>query len=279
MNRDLISQYLIPLSPIPTSLDQRGSLNKKIRCLLFDIYGTLFISGAGEISISKKDFKNKDDLKKLLQQFGIKATLQAVLKNLFDAIEKSHEESRSKGIDFPEVEIDKIWMSVIKENCLTRAREFAVLYELIVSPVYPMPHANELFAACKKVNFPMGIISNAQFYTKYLFDWFFCSAPERLGFFSDLIFYSFKSGYAKPSVFMFNLAADKLKKMGIPADSVLYIGNDMLNDIYPAKKAGFKTALFAGDDRSLRIRKDNLKCTKINADLVITDLLQLQEYI
>jgi len=247
--------------------------------MLFDIYGTLFISGAGEISISKKNFQNKDELKKLLQKFGIKVTLQAVLKNLFDAIGKSHGESRNKGIDFPEVEIDKIWMSVLGENCLTRAREFAVLYELIVSSVYPMPHADKLFAACKEMNFPMGIISNAQFYTRYLFDWFFGSPPERLGFFSDLIFYSFKFGYAKPSVFMFNLAAEKLKKMGFPADSVLYIGNDMLNDIYPAKKAGFKTALFAGDDRSLRIRKNNFECTKINADLVITDLLQLQKYI
>ena len=61
--------------------------------------------------------------------------------------------------------------------------------------------------------------------------------------------------------------------------AVLYVGNDMLNDIYPAAKAGFKTALFAGDSRSLRLRKDKPKCKYLSADIVITDLIQLLDYL
>jgi putative hydrolase of the HAD superfamily len=53
----------------------------------------------------------------------------------------------------------------------------------------------------------------------------------------------------------------------------------MLNDIYPSKKAGFKTALFAGDNRSLRLRTDDLKCSNLSADLVITDLIQIIDYL
>jgi putative hydrolase of the HAD superfamily len=53
----------------------------------------------------------------------------------------------------------------------------------------------------------------------------------------------------------------------------------MLNDIYPAKNAGFNTALFAGDARSLRLRKDIPECKTLSADLVITDLIQLLDYI
>ena len=78
---------------------------------------------------------------------------------------------------------------------------------------------------------------------------------------------------------MFQSAVERLKGLNAPADSALYIGNDMLNDIYPAKNAGFNTALFAGDARSLRLRKDVAECKNLSADLVITDLIQLLDYI
>ncbi len=78
---------------------------------------------------------------------------------------------------------------------------------------------------------------------------------------------------------MFQVAAERLKNRDIPAHAALYIGNDMLNDIYPSKKAGFTTALFAGDNRSLRLRKDDPKCSNLSADLVITDLIQIIDYL
>jgi len=178
---------------------------------------------------------------------------------------------KKKGRDFPEVEIDRIWMRVLKKKEISTVRAFAVEFELIVNPVYPMPHLEKMLSVCKKQNIVMGIISNAQFYTPYLFDWFFDSTLEDLGFHPDLIFYSYNVGYAKPSPFMFQLAAEKLKGMSISALSTLYIGNDMLNDIYPAKKTGFKTGLFAGDARSLKLRKNDPRCKDISADLIITD--------
>jgi putative hydrolase of the HAD superfamily len=78
---------------------------------------------------------------------------------------------------------------------------------------------------------------------------------------------------------MFQVAAEQLKHMDISVGSALYIGNDMLNDMYPAKQAGFKTGLFAGDARSLRLRENDPKCKDLSVDLVITDLIQLLDYI
>ena len=49
----------------------------------------------------------------------------------------------------------------------------------------------------------------------------------------------------------------------------------MLNDVLPAKQVGFRTALFAGDRRSLRQREDDLRVSKIVPDLVLTELGQL----
>ena len=78
---------------------------------------------------------------------------------------------------------------------------------------------------------------------------------------------------------MFEAAAKYLKNMDISSNSVLYVGNDMLNDIYPAKTVGFKTGLFAGDDRSLRLRENHPKCQNLSADLVITDLVQILDFV
>jgi putative hydrolase of the HAD superfamily len=276
---DLLLHYIEPLSPLSTSLNPIGKLEKKIQCILFDVYGTLFISGSGDISIARQQSRQTQNLKNLLDRHQIKKKPQIVLDDFFSAIDIEHKRLKKTGVDFPEVEIDRIWTRVLEIEELDAVRAFAVEFELIVNPVYPMPNLEKMLLACKKSKVPMGIISNAQFYTRYLFHWFFDSSPEDLGFKPDLIFFSYKSGYAKPSPFMFEAAAKNLRNMNISGHSVLYIGNDMLNDIYPAKMVGFKTALFAGDARSLHLRENHLKCQNLSADLVITDLVQILDLI
>ncbi|MGB5620116.1 MAG: HAD family hydrolase, partial [Desulfobacterales bacterium] len=151
----------------------------------------------------------------------------------------------------------------------------ALEYELTVNPVFPMPGLKTLLSACHNHGLPMGIISNAQFYTSSLLAWFLGSSLEKSGFDHRLNLLSFRFGYAKPSTFMFKRAADALTGIGIPVASALYVGNDMLNDIRPASVVGFKTALFAGDGRSLRLRESDDRCRELIPDLIVTDLRQL----
>jgi putative hydrolase of the HAD superfamily len=272
---DGLLHYIKPLSPLQTSLNPSNKFKERVECILFDVYGTLFISGSGDISISRQQSKQTQNLINLINKYQINKKPQIVLDDFFSAIDIEHKRLKKTGVDFPEVEIDRLWMRVLEIEELDVVRAFAVEFELIVNPVYPMPNLEKMLSALKMSKVLMGIVSNAQFFTPYLFSWFFDSSPQELGFQSDLIFYSYKSGHAKPSPFMFVAAAKNLKDMNISPHSVLYIGNDMLNDIYPAKMAGFKTALFAGDARSLRLRKNHTECQNLSADLVITDLVQI----
>ena len=276
---DRLRHHIKPLSPLPTSLNASGNLEERIRCILFDVYGTLFISGSGDISLARQQTRHIQKLKDLLSRYQIKKRPQIVLDDFFTAIELEHKRLRKTGVEFPEVEIDRIWAHVLEIEELDAVRAFAVEFEMMVNPVYPMPNLKRMLSGLKKLKVLMGIISNAQFFTPYLFNWFLNSSPEDLGFKSDLIFYSYKSGHAKPSPFMFDAAAKNLRNMDILAHSVLYIGNDMLNDIYPSKTVGFKTALFAGDARSLRLRENHLKCRSLYADIVITDLAQILDLV
>jgi len=278
LTKEIRYKYLTPLKPIPTTLKPLGNLDAKIQCILFDIYGTLFISGSGDISIARQSAQGLKKIGLLLKHFGIDTPVVIIMKTFFDTIEAQHQALKKQGIMYPEVKIDEIWMDVLNLDTLEAAREFALEYELIVNPVYPMPNLREMLDACKSANIMKGIISNAQFYTPYLFQWFLNKDLPELGFDSDLTLFSYQHGCAKPSAYLFETARKRLQKKGIAPERVLYLGNDMLNDIQPAA-AGFKTALFAGDARSLRLREDVPECKGLSADLVITDLKQIQAYL
>jgi len=274
-----ISEYTRPLSPLPTSMRPGGRLAQPIQCVLFDIYGTLFISGSGDISVAQKTSPAPRNLQRLLQKFNIRKTPRDLTEALFRAIAEEHRRLRNDGIDYPEIKIDQIWKQILETDDLDSARRFAIEYELIVNPVFPMPNLAETLIACKEQNITMGLISNAQFFTPLLFEWFLQAQPEDLGFHPELIFLSYQIGHAKPSQVPFEKAATMMAAMGLSTAACLYVGNDMLNDIYPAKQLGFQTALFAGDKRSLRLRTDDVRCIKLSADLVLTDLGQLIDHI
>jgi putative hydrolase of the HAD superfamily len=142
-----------------------------------------------------------------------------------------------------------------------------------------MPQLTKMLTFCRKQKLLLGIISNAQFYTPMLFKWFCNSDEQNLGFDPGLLFYSFEYRVAKPSPALFEMAADKLNARGIQPVEILYVGNDMLNDIYPAHIVGFQTALFAGDRRSLRLRTEDPRCAELSPELVLTDLGELIGYI
>ena len=79
---------------------------------------------------------------------------------------------------------------------------------------------------------------------------------------------------------MFNTVISNLKsEYKINPSNTLYVGNDMLNDIYSANRAGLKTALYAGDARSLRLRKENPLISGLTPDFIVTNLMQIIELI
>jgi putative hydrolase of the HAD superfamily len=266
------------MEPLPTGLLPKGSLEAPVHCILFDVYGTLFISRSGDISLAKNRSRKTENFHILFKKYDIHQPVDTVLDAFFSTVRSTHKTLQEKGVDYPEIEIDKTWMQVLNSSDADSMKAFAIEFEFLVNPVYPMPHVKEMLDIFSTNSVKMGIISNAQFFTPLLFDIFWASNLQQIGFHPDLIFFSYEYGYAKPSHFLYKTAARRLQQLGIALDNTLYVGNDMLNDIYPAHAIGFKTALFAGDKRSLRRRADEPRCRNIAPDLVITDLMQLCDY-
>ncbi len=266
------------LEPLPTGMQPSGRVTHPLQCLFFDIYGTLLISDSGDVGTTMQTIRKDERLKQLLLEYNIYRPLGEVLNDFFDAIAEQHSLLKAIGIDYPEIKIDHLWMQVLKWHCVDTARCFALAFELIANPVYPMPGLQQLLEKDRE-DCILGMISNAQFYTPMLFERFFNASLEEFGFDKDLLIFSYQTEYAKPSEHIFTLAKNRLERRGIDPGKTLYVGNDMLNDILPAKNIGFKTALFAGDRRSLRLREDDARCQGVKPDIVITELSQLMEYL
>jgi putative hydrolase of the HAD superfamily len=274
-----IDGYLAPMKPLPTAVTPGGTLAGKIECVLFDVYGTLFISGSGDIHTARKAPAPGPKLEHLVHKYSVEMTPQALVTEFSDVVERNHRRLKKEGIDYPEIEVDKIWQQILGIDDIEQVRRFAIEYELIVNPVYPMPNLESLLAACSQQNLAMGIVSNAQFFTPLLFEWFLDARMENCGFDAGLVFLSYQLGCAKPSMKIFEMAAKAIKAKGLSTAATLFVGNDMLNDIFPARSLGFQTALFAGDARSLRLRQNDPRCRNLKANLILTDLAQLTAHL
>ena len=138
-----------------------------------------------------------------------------------------------------------------------------------------MEGARETVRKLAKADIPMGVVSNAQAFTLPLLCDLVGGPVDQHGFELDLCIYSFRFRQAKPSPRLFEALLPGLLRRGILPQQTLYVGNDMLNDIWSATEAGTKTAWFAGDRRSCRPRTDDPRCVALDPDLILTHWSQL----
>ena len=140
-----------------------------------------------------------------------------------------------------------------------------------------MPGLEACLRSLSEKGLVLGIISNGQFYTRELFAALLTQPPELWGIDAELQFYSYQHGRAKPGRYLYQIAARALGRRGVEPAAALCVGNDLLNDVLPARDVGFRTALYAGDERSLRLRQEEPEVAAVRPDLIVTRLSQLDE--
>lgn len=282
----IIQNRVSPMDPIPTDLKPRLQSPEDIRAVVFDVYGTMLISGSGDISLARREEHNVH-LQETLQECGyslIQEEAPDLAEFFHNLIESNRNQAIQNGIDFPEIDIREIWTTFlntgINEGWLkgnTSRNILSIEYECRVNPVYPMPGIEEVITFLNEHHFAKGIVSNAQFFTPLLFPALFGKSLRELGFEENLQIWSFAEGQGKPSTNLFQHLAEALQPFNITPDQTLYIGNDLRNDIWPAASCGFITALFAGDQRSLRLRENDPDVKAVTPDIILTHWDQLPD--
>lgn len=290
---EIIKNQTFPMNSFPTDIKNKLYPLKGIKAILFDVYGTMLISGTGDIGVWEKKKKNIPISRILTDISFLMISENKIVDEQFTLllnqyIKLKHKEMKSRGVDYPEVDIIEIWIKILKtlidENYISgeihqKAIELAIIsYECIINPVWPMEGIDSTLKHLYKKELKLGIISNAQFYTPLILSSLIDFEIDRKKFDPQLLFYSYIEKLAKPSKDFFLKAVTKIKKLyNIDPDEILYIGNDMLNDIYTASLCNCRTALFAGDKRSLRLRLSDPRCRNLQPDIILTELEQLLE--
>ena len=214
----------------------------RIRAVVFDVYGTLLISGSGDISLASEGSRGEAALG-ALRAVGFESTDgDAIVETLHDAIRAAHAASSS---EHPEVEIRDIWRTMLGKMEIAandvQIDRLAVEYECRVNPIWPMPGLVETLDALSGAEKTLGIVSNAQFFTPLAFEPLTGKPLADWGFEPDMCVWSYEHGEAKPGTYLYERTAEALAARGISPGEALFVGNDLRNDVWPAQQVGFKT--------------------------------------
>ncbi|MGI9321386.1 MAG: hypothetical protein ACR2O5_08235, partial [Thiogranum sp.] len=104
------------LRPQPTGLPARLAILPNIRAVIFDIYGTLLISGSGDIGPAGAE-QNEQALHDALSAAGLPVARlgddSRAAEILVDTIRQAQALRRGEGIEFPEIDIIAVWRRVL----------------------------------------------------------------------------------------------------------------------------------------------------------------------
>lgn len=288
---DRIRSLTSPLAPQPFGHSTKLTMLTGIKCVAFDFYGTMFISGVGDIfvdeELSSPYAKYFEDA---LQQSGFSiqkasVSIGAAGLDCFKQMLKIRiNRKKAEGITHPEPDILAVWEDVLaqlsEEGFIKGALKkdhiirFAIEFEFRANRLWPVPDLAAILQKLRQQGLMLGIISNSQFYTPLAFEALLGQSPPDAGFEPELLKWSYHEGVKKPSVELYRQFRKELPGRNLSPEEVLYVGNDLFKDIIPALKIGFKTALYVGDQRSVRHDKEDLKAAP-QPDLIIDKLSQI----
>ncbi len=280
-----------PLRPLPTQVAAHLPEQAGVRAVIFDIYGTLVISGTGDVGAADQQ-PRAAALEATCQalNYPLPASPAAEIERFRQLVLDHQQRARERGVTHPEVDIVEVWYHWLHAGPATKfsdlnwhaqrwqlARQFADTFEAHANPCWTMPAALETVRQLQQAGLELGIVSNAQVFTPTVVAEAFGCCWRELPFAGELTFFSYRFANAKPGSSLFAALVAALARRGITPEQAIYVGNDMLNDVWAASRAGLRTALFAGDRRSLRLRSDDPRVAGCHPNVVLTELAQITQ--
>lgn len=293
-----------PVAPKIDPPKAKPHLNQfSVRAVLWTVYGTLVAVPQGELlDEHPQEFVTEAALDKLIKEFKMWNSMSrkpgAPAVHLKESYTKGLSTLRmtgSGGEKYPEVAVERVWDDIVKKlrdynyDNITYgapvdfAKKLAYFYQASIQGAGPYPGAAETINAIAAGGRLQGLLADGQCFTFGQLQR--CLKQQDPGFDANLRFpinlrlISAERKAKKPSESLFKAAAQVCAAQGIKAGEVLHVGSNLARDIAPAKKQGFRTALFAGDRNSLVATPDQLKDPAYRPDVMLTELTQLLEVI
>jgi FMN phosphatase YigB (HAD superfamily) len=275
-----------------------------VKAVLWTVYGTLVAVPQGELLFEHpQEFVTDAALDKLIKEFKMWNSMSrkpgapsAYMKELYN---KSLTVLRMAGGGerFPEVQVERVWEDILKKlvqkeytfdpatygSLNEYAKKIAYFYHASIQGAGAYPGAADALKLAAERGVAQGLLADGQCFTAGQLQR--CLRQQDPNF--DLAavvppalrIVSAEKKARKPSDTLFKAAAAAVAARGLAPSDVLHVGSNLARDIGPAKKHGFRTALFAGDKHSLAATPEQLQDPALRPDAMLTELPQVLEII
>lgn len=295
-----------PAAPKIDPVKARPSLHAlPVKAVFWTVYGTLVAIPGGELQFENpQDFITDAALEKVIKEFKMWNSMtrkpgapSAYMKELFRKALTTIQLAGSGGEKFPEVQAERMWDDIVKKlqqkdytfdagtygSVGDYVKKIAYFYHASIQGTGAYPGAAEALSVLADRGTVQGLLGDGQCFTAGQLQRGLrqqnpgfelgTAIPEALRLISS------EKKAKKPSETLFKAAVQAVAARGIAPSEVLHVGSSLTRDIAPAKKAGFRTALFAGDRNSLSATPDQLKDPATRPDVLLTELPQILDVI
>lgn len=295
-----------PLPPEPAAPKATPYLKplEGIRLVLWDVYGTLLHIADGELlHVHPQEIRMQIALEKTIEEFNMwnsmtrkpGAPWEYMLQLYKHAVENLSMAATKRAGDAPHIGSARVWKQILNKLLQREYRydvgvfgdldqyteKIAYFFHASLQGCAAMPHVNAALQALSDGGVRQGLLADAQPFTLVQI----LRATRRQGtlpplaklFSAETSTLSCLEGIRKPSPSFFKTALEKAERLGIAAQQILYIGARLRDDLQIAKQLGLQTALFAGEETSLRASPADMKDPNVKPHRLLTDLQQIRQ--
>jgi FMN phosphatase YigB (HAD superfamily) len=272
-----------------------------VKAVFWTAYGTLLAIPHGELRFEHEhDFVTDAALDKTIQEFKMWQSMSRkpgapaeYMRELFKKALTTLKLAGSGTEKYPEVQGERVWDDIVKKlmqkeykfdaslygSLNEYVRKVAYFYHASIQGVGAYPGAADTIRMLAERGITNGLLADGQVFTPAQLHK--CLREQdptfdvAAAFPPALRVISSEKKARKPSDTLFKAAADALAARGLTPADALHVGSNLARDIAPAKRHGFRTALFAGDKGSLVATPEQLKDPSHRPDVLVTELPQL----
>jgi putative hydrolase of the HAD superfamily len=284
----IVLSLLVPIETESSLVKPKLRKLPGIRAVIFDVYGTLFTTKATARFRMEPSVEADVAIVEALEEsdFDVFRRDLSLSRLYLDHVMAHFDIRRAEGIVHPEVNISDVWQDFLNELFADGAidgdltersiQRVIIRHECKVNPVWPAKESLEFIRNLQDNDICSGVIATAQFYTPIIMEALYQNSLETVGFRRPICVWSYEHRHRKPSMVLFKLCEEGLRVLGIKPTEALYVGNNMANDIIPASRCGFRTALFTGNAGSAHPEEEGARDMEVKPTIVFNKFSQLE---
>ncbi len=295
-----------PPSPVPLDADPFIRPLPEIRAVSWCVYGTLLQIHDGRLHhLHPQVLRMQVALQKTIEEFHMWNSMsrkpgqpwEYMLQQYTKLIEEGRLAGTKRKGDTPEIDSSKVWFKLI-DRLLRNEYEYdqsiygdeeelalkvAYFFHAMLQGIEATEGAASILQRVAQGGLKQGLIDDGQAFTFAQLQQALQKVDPTMALGgvvnADLVAMSFQFGIRKPSPSLYAVAAEQYRNAGIEPGQVLYVSHRLHDDLAVAKKFGFRTALYAGDEKVCEVDVDDLRNPEIKPDRLLTEIGQVAQIV